>query len=450
MGVCASVPAFLAAGMSLLYFVRVRSATGVVLWMPKVLAESAAAVVSLIGALGAILGLLYRRPLALAAGVLGAGLSARYVLRVSAPHDGFERVFGPDWQGRIAPQQRKHMLKRRWVGRLPEHAEVRWTRDIPYWAFPADAARNGKRRELLCDIWQPPEGIRSSGLAFLYCHGGAWHWMDKDFGTRPLFRHLAAQGHVVMDVAYRLCPEVDIYGMLGDIKRAIVWMKANAETYGVDPARVVVAGGSSGGHLALLAAYSSSHPVLENKDPGFSLTPEDIAEADTSARAVVAYYATADMRAVYRHFDATFGSLMHGVEPGEGGLLFKITGAVSGWVMRDAAETAETPGFSFDGMMGNLLGGTPEEVPEVYASASPITHAGPASPPTLLLQGEHDAFLPACVTRALHHKLVAAGVPSVYVEFPQTEHGFDLALPRYAPAAHAALYDVERFLALMV
>jgi acetyl esterase/lipase len=78
------------------------------------------------------------------------------------------------------------------------------------------------------------------------------------------------------------------------------------------------------------------------------------------------------------------------------------------------------------------------------------THVESGSPPTLLLQGEHDSLVPAYVSRALHRKLVEAGVQSVYVEFPQTEHGFDLLLPRYAPAAQAALYDVDRFLALMV
>ena len=42
-----------------------------------------------------------------------------------------------------------------------------------------------------------------------------------------------------------------------------------------------------------------------------------------------------------------------------------------------------------------------------------------------------------------------AGVPVVSVVLPHTEHGFDLMLPAYAPPAQAALYDVERFLALM-
>jgi acetyl esterase/lipase len=327
------------------------------------------------------------------------------------------------------------MLKRRWVWHLPSHRGVRWDQDVSFWTIP------GTDRELLCDIWQPPEGVSPSGLALLYFHGGAWHWMDKDINTRPFFRHLAAQGHVVMDVAYRLCPEVDIYGMIGDVKRAIVWMKANAEKYGVDPARVVVAGGSTGGHLALLAAYAPDHPEL---------TPGNVREADTSVRAVVSYCGTADMRTVYQHFDATFGSLVKGIEPGEGSILFRITGAVTGWVMGSSSEKMEEQNFSFDWMMANLLGGSPDEVPEFYELASPITHAGSDSPPTLLLQGEHDSFLPAHVSRALHHKLIEAGVPSVYLDFPQTEHGFDLGLPRYAPAAQAALYDVDRFLALMV
>lgn len=61
----------------------------------------------------------------------------------------------------------------------------------------------------------------------------------------------------------------------------------------------------------------------------------------------------------------------------------------------------------------------------------------------------NDCFQPAHLSRVLHHKLVESGVPALYVEFPQTEHGFDLLLPRYAPAAQSALYDVERFLALM-
>jgi acetyl esterase/lipase len=50
-----------------------------------------------------------------------------------------------------------------------------------------------------------------------------------------------------MDVACRLHPETDMLGMVGDVKRAIAWMKAHGPTYGVDPERVFMAGGSAGG-----------------------------------------------------------------------------------------------------------------------------------------------------------------------------------------------------------
>jgi acetyl esterase/lipase len=436
---------FLAAGISALFFFRVKSVAGLGLWMPKALVGSASAFVAAMGALGAALSLWVRAPLAIAAGVLAVLLPVRYVRRVAAPHDGFERAFGPDWQHKIAPEQWALMLKRRWVGRLPSHQGVRWERDITFWTIP------GTDRELLCDIWQPPEGVSPSGLAPIYLHGGAWHWMDKDFGTRPFFRHLSAQGHVVMDVAYRLCPEVDIYGMIGNVKRAIVWMKTNPGRYDVDPARVVVGGGSTGAHLAMLAAYAPYRSEL---------TPDDLGEADPSVRAIIAYHGAPDMRATYQRFDSVFGGLGRRAETRHDSIMARGTGAVVNRLLGGLSDQMKEQYYPFEQesgatglfplLMTNLLGGSPDEVPEVYELTSPITHAGPHSPPTLLLQAEHDSFLPARVSHALHFKLTEAGVPSVYVQFPQTEHGFDMALPSYAPAAQAAVFDVERFLALMV
>ena len=43
-----------------------------------------------------------------------------------------------------------------------------------------------------------------------------------------LFGHLAAQGHVVVDVTYRLFPETDVPGMVGDAKRAVAWVREHA------------------------------------------------------------------------------------------------------------------------------------------------------------------------------------------------------------------------------
>jgi BD-FAE len=83
----------------------------------------------------------------------------------------------------------------------------------------------------------------------------------------------------------------------------------------------------------------------------------------------------------------------------------------------------------------------------MYELASPIHHVNPACPPTLISQGTHDAVVPLDAARRLHQSLEAAGVPVVYVEYPWTEHAFDVMYPPLAnPAAKAELYGLERFL----
>jgi acetyl esterase/lipase len=49
----------------------------------------------------------------------------------------------------------------------------------------------------------------------------------------------------------------------------------------------------------------------------------------------------------------------------------------------------------------------------------------------------------------LADKLRSAGVQVIYVEYPQTEHAFDLLPPGVSPAAQASWYETERFLALL-
>ena len=215
--------------------------------------------------------------------MLGAVAAVRDVRQVRAPHPGFAQAFGVAWERDIAPEQQSRMMQRRWSWHLPAAPEPRWQRDVPFWALP------DTDRRLLCDLWQPPPGVVPSGLAVVYLHGGAWSLLDKDVGTRPVFRHLAAQGHVVMDLAYRLYPETYMLGMVGDAKRAIAWMKAQGHAYGVNPEPVVVAGRSAGGHLALLAAYTPREGAL---------TPNDVGARDLSVRGVIYCYGPIDLRPI--------------------------------------------------------------------------------------------------------------------------------------------------------
>jgi acetyl esterase/lipase len=290
----------------------------------------------------------------------------------------------------------------------------------------------GTGQPLLCDVWQPPRGVSSSGLALVYLHGSGWYLSDKDVGTRPFFRHLSSQGHVIVDVAYRLCPEVDMWQMVGDVKRAVAWIKANAAEYGVDPARVVLAGGSAGAHLALLAAYAPDH---------HDLTPDELAGADLTVRAVVAFYGPTDLRAIVDYNEDLIRWQGDNSRPAAG----VAPGGRFGWGTEQLDRTLSSPCTPDD-----LVGGMPDAVPEMYDLGSPLHHAGPGCPPTYLVHGTHDMLVPVASARALYQKLVAADVPAVYLELPQTDHAFDLVLPYLSPPAQVAWYEVERFLALMV
>ncbi|UCG22709.1 MAG: alpha/beta hydrolase [Chloroflexota bacterium] len=398
-------------------------------WLPRLTAGALSPVWAIVGVAGAILGWASGAYWAIPLGILGAGVSTWYIWRCTRDHDGFEKAFGADWSEKIAPGQAEHMIRNRWTGvsKLNGSPEYSWQRDVPFWAITEPGSGNevgsdvgsdiATGRELLCDLWLPASG-NGSGLAFIYYHGGGWSIGDKDMFTRPFFRHLISQGHTIMDVAYRLLPEVDIYGMIGDVKRAIAWMKANADRFGVDPEKIVLGGASAGGHLALLAAYTPERPEL---------TPEELDGADLSVCGVVSYYPPTDLLATYRY---TGQQKMAGLPP-------VPVGPDSTMTRRDR------------GRLDVLLGGWPQDVPDAYELSSPSSHVRPGNPPTLLLQGEQDVLVPAEPTCALHAKLVEAGVPAINVVFPWTDHAFDAALPQINPAAQSALYDVDRFLALL-
>jgi acetyl esterase/lipase len=388
---------------------------------------------TVLGLLTAALGARSRSRFAVIAGALGASVGAFYISRVTGSHDGHDRAFEPDWKQRIPPDAAGRMLQHRRSLRLPRVPTPGWARDVPFWTIP------GTDRQLLADIWEPAAGVERSGTAIVYLYGGSWHSFDKDVLTRPLFRQLTAQGHVIMDAAHRSCPETDVIGMVGDVHRAVAWIKANAERYRIDPERVVVMGGSSGAHIALLAAYAPREPKL---------VPEELHGADTSVMAVVSWYGIPEMASAVERWLGQEGAgspppVPDRKEPG------RIVNLLNTLMMGRPLTAAQSPPAPpVRQLVRNLLGVEPGEAAEaMYELASPIHHVNTACPPTLMFQGTHDAVVPLEAARRLHRALEAAGVPVVYVEYLWTEHAFDQMYPPLAnPAAKAALYDLERFL----
>jgi acetyl esterase/lipase len=416
MTILATILSGLSLLLSVLILIKTKNPQGWLVLVPKLTAGSLSLCWAIMGAVGAVLGWGYGALWAIPMGIVSAGIMIWYVWRSTRDHTGFENAFGAGWKNQISPQQAKRMVKRRWSPylKVKTSPELVWERDVPFWTVP------DLDRQLLCDIWRPGDGD-VSGLAFIYFHGSGWFLSDKDFGTRPFFRHLVAQGHTVMDVAYRLCPEVDMYGMMGDVKRAIAWMKENASRYGVNPAKIILGGGSAGGHLALLAGYAPQHP---------DLTPEDIKDADLSVCGVISYYGPADLVAFYHNANL---QRTVGLPP-----------------LPIGTKLEPSQAFHNSGRMDVLLGGHPQDALHAYQLASPITHIHPGCPPTLLIQGKQDFAVSVDTTYELYTKLVQSGVPAINIVFPWTDHAFDLLLPQTSPPAQSALYDVDRFLALLL
>jgi acetyl esterase/lipase len=231
-----------------------------------------------------------------------------------------------------------------------------------------------------------------------------------------------------MDVAYRLIPETNVPGMQGDVKRALAWLKHNADRYGVNPDHIVLGGGSAGSHLALLAAYAPYHPLL---------TAEDVRGVDLSVRGVVAYYNAGDYRRESQPL----------VNPTalERTVARLLTHFLESW---SGAKIPVDANGDWDPQL--FLGGQPDEWLELYRLISPISHIGPDTPPTLQIVGEHDVYVGGSPAIAeLHEKLRSVGVPSIKLQIPRTDHAFDLFFPEVSPSAQTAMYDVDRFLGLM-
>ncbi|MFK8015258.1 MAG: alpha/beta hydrolase [Gammaproteobacteria bacterium] len=143
----------------------------------------------------------------------------------------------------------------------------------------ADAAAHGRLHEGLRYGDQSDEKIDLLTPAgdgpyplLVYVHGGFWQQLsrrDSAFAASGI----VAQGGAYAAVGYTLAPRATLADIVEQVRRAVAWLWHHAGDYGLDPARIVVAGSSAGAHLAAMIALAdwSTHAVPDNVIAGACL-----------------------------------------------------------------------------------------------------------------------------------------------------------------------------------
>jgi len=239
---------------------------------------------------------------------------------------------------------------------------------------------------LALDLYLPGPGRGPAPLVLLV-HGGGWGSGERT-NMAPLAARLAARGYAAATVGYRLSGQARYPAAIDDVKEALRWLRTQAVSFGIDPARVAIAGGSAGGQIAALVGMTQPQAV----------------------RAVVNIDGLSDF--------------------------------TSEEALRYEDDPAKKPSAA-----GAWFGGRYAEQPALWRDASPINHVGKDSPPVLFIVSGMPRF--SVGREAMIARLAQHGVVTDTVALPGTPHSFWLFDPWLAPTADAICSFFERVLGRM-
>lgn len=154
---------------------------------------------------------------------------------------------------------------------------VTTTKDLQYGSAPDQAS--GAPVALKLDLYEPAGDTQTKRPVVVWVHGGGFSGGDKGSGpSAELATTFAKLGYVTVSINYRLigtgCTGSNIrpdcftaaLNAQHDAQAAVRWLRANAMTYRIDPARIGIGGESAG---AITATLVGTHA----EDPGDSGNP---------------------------------------------------------------------------------------------------------------------------------------------------------------------------------
>lgn len=252
---------------------------------------------------------------------------------------------------------------------------------------------------LTLDVVEPKQDPK--GLGIILVSSGSWrsgksdileeveHRRQRDHWTQGLLKG----GFTLFVVRHGSSPRYAVHEMVPDINRAVRFVRSVAKVYDVDPDHLGITSGSSGGHLALMAAMTGDDGNPESKDP--------IERISSKVQCVVAWFPPTDL--INWNKDRDFLT----IENARPGFFKRILGD---------AKYAETQ--SKDKDQETRL----RELEVQLKAISPLHLAKKGGPPLLLIHGDKDRTVPLHQSELMKSKYEELGLPVKLVVQPGGGH----------------------------
>ena len=218
------------------------------------------------------------------------------------------------------------------------------------------------------DLYLPPSSGKPTPV-IINIHGGGWNHGTKEEqgGFTPYFK----AGFAVANIEYRLTSQATAPAAIEDTRCALIYLIKNANALHLDPNKIVIMGGSAGGHLALMGGLLQNNHIFDTNCMGVE---------NINVAAIIDKYGIADVN------DWAYGPYIK-------------SKSATNWL------------------------GTKKEDQNFIKSVSPISWVKSTSPPVFIVHGDADPTVPYQESVALHQALLAAGVKTEFITIPGGLHG---------------------------